>query len=258
MPRTLRAVALTCLTAVAVAVPATANAERWTTTDPREDVRGVQFTPDPPPCGTYAEIEATGAKNEDITRLRVRHTRTHVHLRARFRDLDEQLEQNATFHLATDDGAWMLDILRWQRKDGTFRRVSSFLAETPDEPTPEDIDECGSYGIGMIGINCRTSPQIDHEADVVTAAIPRRCISNPRWVRAGVENYGSGEVDGTPTFLHDQWGDEDDTDSLIVSPLGTRVRAPQGADLRQPVGPEGTLERTIGLVGGPGYRWVRQ
>ncbi|NYJ00879.1 hypothetical protein HNR19_001577 [Nocardioides thalensis] len=258
MPRTLRAVALICLTAVAVALPASANAERWTTTDPREDVRGVQFTPEPPPCGTHAEIVATEATNEDITRLRVRHTRTHVHLRARFRDLDEALEQNVTFHLATDDNAWMLDILRWQRNDGTFRRVQSFLAQTPEEPEPEDIDECGGYMIGMIGINCRTSPEIDHEADVITAAIPRRCVSNPRWVRAGVENYGDSEVGGTPTFLHDQWGDAADTDSLIVSPLGARVRAPRGADVRQTAGPAPTSGRAVGLVGGPGYRWVRQ
>lgn len=255
MFRTLRIAALLCLTAVLVAVPAAANAERWGSPDPQADVRGLQFVPEPLPCGDVVEVDATANSNQDITRLRVRHSRTHVLVRARFRDLDAALEQWVTFHLATNRGAWMLDVDRWQRRDGTFRN-RIFLAETPEEP--DEFGECGEYGYVVAGERCGTGPVIDHDADVVTAAIPRRCISNPRWVRVGVEAYGFLEPEnGAPTYFHDQWGDEDDTDSLIVSPLGARVAAPRGAPLRQTAAAATTAVRRHSF-GGLRYPWVRE
>lgn len=255
--RTLRAVALTCLTVVAVALPVTANAERSVVQDPKRDVTGTQYVPDPPPCGSSVDVDASANTNQDITSLRVRHSRTYIALRARFRDLDVGLEQMTTFHLASEKSAWMLSIYRLQKRDGTFRMLT-FLGKTPKEPDELGPDECG-YMIGIMGISCRTSPQVDHDADVVSATIPRRCLGNPRWVRAGVETYGAARSEeDVATYFFDQWGSEEDRHSLIVSPLGDRVRAPRGADLRRIVGPAGTMERTIGLVGGPGYRWVRQ
>lgn len=258
MPYALRAAALTCLTATAVLLPATAHAERWDVPDPRRDVDGVQVLPEPEPCGTEVDVDTSDRTNEDVTRLRVRHTRTHVRVRARFRDLDETVQSHlVTFHLVTNERAWMLDVFRFQRKDGSPRTMS-FLARTP--AAPDHVDECGDSLIMVVGLSCRKGLVVDLETDTVSASLPRRCLDNPRWVRAGVESHGYLEDDaGTPTYLHDQWGEEAaPADDFLSSPLGPRLAAPRGADLREIAGPAPTSDRGIGLVGGPGYRWVRQ
>lgn len=228
--------------------PSLAHADRWVSPDPKKDVRGIQFVPEPPPCGGVVEVDGSANTNEDITRLRVRHSRTHVMVRARFRDLDSSVEQMVTFHIGTDSGPMMLDLWRSQKKDGTFR-LWNFLAETPDDPDPEEMGECG-FSYGVMGIQCRTSPVLDFETDTATATIPRRCLDDPRWVQVGVESTGFVEgEEGSFTAYYDQWGDEADDSSLIMSPLGARVPAPRGASLYRSAVQAGTIARAHSFEG---------
>ena len=79
VPKLLRGV-IAALAVIAVLAPAAAHAERWAGGDPRGDVEGWHFDPEPEPCGTDTQIDATQNTNSDITRLVVRHTRTAVQL----------------------------------------------------------------------------------------------------------------------------------------------------------------------------------
>jgi hypothetical protein len=222
---------IAALAVATVLAPAAAHAERWAGGDPRGDVQGWHFDPEPQPCGTTSEIDATQNTNSDLTGLVVRHNRTAVRLSLRFRDLDPALEQATMIHIATTARrGWFLIIDRFRGRSGNFR-VVSYLAKEPNYPDPEDLgDGCGNFGFFVTSSPCRIRPEIDLDADVVTATVRRSCLGNPRWVRVGVDAFGwvDPEDPHDKSFISysDEWGVRDDSASPWLPPFGPKVRAP--------------------------------
>lgn len=259
MPRTLRA-ALIGLVCSATFLPGAAHADRWSSPDDSGDVHGMHHDPEPAPCGTVTEVDGSEETNDDITRLRVRHAGSSVHIRARFRDLDPDLEQQLAFHIATGRGRWMLLLDRWENASGQVR-VRTFLGEEPEEPDEEDVDECGGYAVIILGYPCRIGREIDLEGNVVSVAVPRSCLRRPGWVRVGLDAMSFVEPtdpdDTAVSVFSDAWGVSGSTDSWLP-PYGPRVLAPHGAAVAPAADPDHPAgsRRLLGLPGG-GHRVVR-
>ncbi|WP_344777616.1 hypothetical protein [Nocardioides panacisoli] len=195
------------LVAAAVLLPSAAHAERWTGADPRKDVAGFWFSPDPAPCGSHADVDATGDKNDDLVRLTARHADRAVWLKGRFRDLEEESEQWVTFRLRTPAARWELDVNRF-RTDAGKVRVMGFIGRLPKNAPRDD---CGTttFAYTVVGEGCRVYPEVDTDADTVRAHVARRCLGKPRWIEAGV--YANGWVEPTDpedpssTVFSDSW-----------------------------------------------------
>lgn len=209
------------LAAAAVLLPSAAHAEKWTSSDAHQDVDGTTFSPDPEPCGTVTDVDATTDANDDLVALTVRHTARAVLLKARFRDLDPALEQDVQFRVLTADQLWDVDVERYQKPSGDFR-VFGFIG--PIDDTAARADDCGTTtttGSVIAGVGCKLHPEVDSDADTVRARIARACIGGPRWVKVGVTAYGWTEAadptDSTFTVYSDDWQTTD--------ALGPRVTA---------------------------------
>lgn len=247
MPRHLAAIGATTLALVLV-TPAAAHADRWASPDPTGDVVGWHYDPEPAPCGTDTEVDGSGETNEDLTRLSVRHTRRNVVVTTTYRDLDPDKEQLVSLYLRGSTGAWWLDLDRYEARPGRWRTLA-FLAEEPDYPDPDEIGECGFIGIWLAGEPCRMSRSFAFDKEQVVITVPRSCLGDPRWVRAGASSYGFVEPadpsDRTSTGFYDDW-DAGTVLSEWGTPYGPRVRATRGAVVGQRAGDRsraGTGER---------------
>ena len=245
MSRTLRALGATALS-LALLSPVAAHADRWGGSDPAGDVTGWQYQPDPEPCGTFLDVDGAAEAHEDITYLGVRHTRHDVVATVRFSDLDAASELATTIYLRTARGGFWLDLDRFQSRNGQWRTLT-FLAHAPRYPDPEDIDECGGFGFASFDLGCRIAHTVDAAADLVRLTVPRRCIKNPRWVRAGADAYRFIDPeDGTdPTFgaFSDDWSGGTVLTKWRIS-YGPRVAATAGATLvTPPTGPRTGVHR---------------
>ncbi len=244
MSRILRAAGAAGL-ALALLAPA-AHADRWSSTDGAGDVRGWHFDPEPKPCGTDTEVDGSAEANEDITRLIVRHTRRNMVVTTHFRDLDAGLEQMVTVYLRTATGGFWLDVERFQGARGKWR-IITFLSKAPRYPDPEDINECGGFGIISFDIGCRIQREIDADQDFLRVTVPRNCLKNPRWVRVGADAYGFVEPedpeDQSFTVFSDDWDGGTVLTKWQIS-YGPRVPATAGASTEAPsVTPTTTGER---------------
>jgi hypothetical protein len=236
----LRACALLALVAL-LAPLAPAAAETWSGRDPRGDVEGYTYVSpaSEDECPTITDIDGSADTNDDITRLRVRHTATSVIVATRFRDLDARLDQLLMLHIKSADRGWYLDVSRSVGKRGKSRTFT-FLAREPKYPDPDEIDPdgdgCGSFIVASVGLPCpHMAAKVDTDRDVITATLPRTCIRSPRWVRVGAGSAGSEDLDppkGQPDAIsfngyYDVWSDGGaGTDWL--PPFGPRVRVRPG------------------------------
>lgn len=194
--------------AAAVFMPSAAYADKWVSTDEHQDVAGYHYSPDPAPCGTVVDVDGTADTNDDITGLTVRHAAHTVWLKARFRDLDATKEQSVSFHLATPDKKWEIDVERFQKPSGDFR-VFGFFAELPDDAGRADCTGTTEVLVSDMGSGCGIHPALDFDADVVRAHIARKCLENPAWVRVGLDAQGWVEpedpADTSFTGYTDYW-----------------------------------------------------
>lgn len=207
------------LAVAAVLMPSPASAEKWTSTDAHQDVDGTTFSPEPEPCGTVTDVDATTDANDDLVALTVRHTAHALLLKARFRDLDAALEQDVEFRVLTPDQLWDVDVERYQKPSGDFR-VFGFIG--PIDDTAARADDCGTTTGSLIaGVGCKLDPQVDTDADTVRARIARACISGPRWVKVGVAAYGwtdsTDPSDATFTVYSDDWQTTDALGPRVVA-----------------------------------------
>ncbi|MEZ0578943.1 hypothetical protein [Nocardioides sp. MH1] len=215
--------------AITLLAPSAAHADRWGSGDPTGDVQGTQFDPAPEPCGTETDFDASANSNQDITRLVVRHTRRSVVVTSRFRDLDRTLEQSLWVYARSSTGNYWMSVHRTHGVRGRWQ-VRSFVAPEPDLPDPED----GGCGFGLVVYDepCRSRPTIDFASDVVSLAVPRRCLGFPRWVRVGVSAYAWMDPeepdDPASVSFHDEWDGGTEL-SPWLPPYGPRVRATRGA-----------------------------
>lgn len=231
MPRILRAAGAAALPAALVAAllaPTAAVADSWRVTDPRGDVAGWHYDPEPEPCGTSTVVDASDQGNVDITGLGVRHTRRAVVLTTRFRELDPDQGQMVDLAIRSSTGGWELDLYRDAPGDGGWQTYSSLNRE-PKYPDPDDLEECEGFGIVIDVTPCGIGRDVDFAKDLVRLSVPRSCLGNPRWVRVGVGTYDFiDDGGGSFTYFSDEW-DGGTVVSPWLPPIGPRVRATRGA-----------------------------
>lgn len=200
MIRRLSLVAVSAVVPLAL-VPAAAQAAHWSGAEATGDATTYSFDPEPPPCGSITEAPTpTG----DITRLVVRHTRTAVQLTLVVDGLRKATDIDATFDLSTHRTDWQVDVSRW---DGD---VSVDLMDVPEYPTDEELAQAEADGDCFFvetssGEGCgRIRGDVDVDAGRITATVPRSCLGNPHWVRAGGSVYGSVKG-GRGASFEDEW-----------------------------------------------------
>lgn len=239
MPRTLGVLGATTLT-LALLVPASAQAETWGSSDPSGDVRGVRYDPDPAPCGTETDLDATDETNVDITGLQVRHTRRSVAVTTRFRDLVAEHEHNLDFGFSTPRRSFGLLLFRTDPRSGRWATDSVFFTQPFFAHSPGG---CGGYGIVISGIRCGIETRFDFVHDLVRLDLPRACFGNPRWVRVGVRASFSSEDGRSEEYYSDEWGHSAADANPFLPPLGSRVATPRGARIGGHI-PDGGIHRS--------------
>ncbi|WP_183095632.1 hypothetical protein [Nocardioides stalactiti] len=229
------------LGAVALSVallPSTAEADRWTGGDAEGDVRGWHYSPEPKPCGTDTVVNGSAEVTNDITGLEVRHTRRSLVMTTTFRDLDPDLEVMVTNYVRTPRGGYWLDLVRFQRPNGTWR-VLTFLSKAPRYPDPDQVNECGAFGFVSTGLRCRIGREIDPVGDVVRLTLPRTCLQSPDWVRVGADAVRFVETDDPDDETFTVFSDDFDGGTVLTKwkiSYGPRVHS-TGV-----VGPSGDME----------------
>ena len=197
---------------VPVAIAAPALAERWTASDPRGDVSGYQLDPEPAPCGTATDVDASDNTTTDITRLAVRHTQEYVLVTVRFRNLLRG-DHHTWVHLRTGDrDGYGISIDRLT--NGSL--VADLYREPP--PTPPGNEGCVERVVAVV--ECDPLSVGHHVAhDYVLVRIPRDCIGRPGFIRAGAESHR--HKDGT--FYSDRWAPPGSRANFWPGPFGPRV-----------------------------------
>jgi hypothetical protein len=89
------------------------------------------------------------------------------------------------------------------------------------EPKLGEPDECGVETDLRLELNCPAlEGSIFAARDVVSVLIPRRCLKDPRWVRASANNYGWV----AHTIFDDRWNPPGTPKGGPFGPYGPRVR----------------------------------
>lgn len=248
MPRILRiaagALALTLL------APAAATADRWSVQDEAGDVSGTRWSPEPDPCGTVEEIDATEETHTDLTGVSVRHSRRMMTVTTRFRGLDPFYGIDLVINIRSSTGGWWLDLTRYLDGRGWWKS-RAFLGREPKFPDPDDLGECEGYGVVIVGEGCRIERDVDFARDLVRLGVPRRCLDNPRWVRVAVSTHRSVASDEPEDPAYELYSDEWDGGvelSEWMPPFGPRVRAAAGATTKPPSGDHDGLLRQHRII----------
>ncbi|KQV73477.1 hypothetical protein ASC64_18740 [Nocardioides sp. Root122] len=220
----MRHVAAHTLTTVALAATllalsaGSASADRWWGADRAGDVKQWSYSPEPPPCGTFAEETTPQDASTDIVGLSVRHEGDTVEMRAHLRNLTGWGDRWITFEIQTDRRPYSVTIPRNPAK----HPEDVWLMDASDVPEP--ADECGGTGTLNFGVPCEgLTTSASSREDYVAVVVPRSCLGSPRWVKVGLQ---SARTVGK-RYRYDSWRryvpDPQPTDSLI-GPLGPRVR----------------------------------
>lgn len=214
-----RTLATVALASTLVALPAgSASADRWWGADRSGDVRQWSYSPEPPPCGTFAEETTPQDASTDIVGLSVRHEGDTVEVRAHLRNLTGWGDRSVTFEIDTDRRPYSVLVLR----NPTRHPADPWLMDASGTPSPPD--ECGSYSTVNFGVPCEgLTAAASSRDDLVSVVIPRSCLDEPQWVKVGLRSSRTvGE-----RYRGDVWRrpelDAQPTSSLL-GPLGPRVR----------------------------------
>ena len=203
--------------AIVIGGAGVAAGDSWHGADPRGDVTGHRYDPEPEPCGTDTELDASADNSTDITHLIVRHEKYAVVVVVRFNDLGWSRQQSTVIAIKTPTRAYTADVFR-SRTDGTAE-VYLFPSEPP--PPPDPNDECGFVTTIEAGVGCRNlEGRIAPDHDLVSVRVPRRCIGYPTWVKGGARASRWLE-DGA---VHsDTWAPEGTEGTSWFGPVGPQV-----------------------------------
>ena len=157
----LRAALLAAALATALLAPTGASAQSLRIDDPTGDSWHELYAGGAPRPTGYEP--AGSAPNSDIVRVKVSHTARRVKVRTTYVDLVNNAEGViAVTKIRTDEG---------------LRRRAWAVKEAAGEPTR-------GYLTGGGRTTCRgIREKIDFGTDVATVTVPRRCLSDPRWVK---------------------------------------------------------------------------
>ncbi len=216
MTRMLRALITTTLSIALMGLTATAaHAERWWGRDRAADVQQVGISLDPPPCGSVVVTSAPQDTSTDLVGLSVVHGRDDVVLRAHYRGFRAPgLNREVVFDLVTDGRDYQVLVSRWSTDGPPLVE----LRTAPSEPEPAG---CDTYTTNQFSVPCPTGMALSFRAarEIVEVTVPRTCLGDPRWVRAGARSHRL--VNGRPRI--DVWGRPDIGTVLDAPPLSPRV-----------------------------------
>ncbi len=145
-----------------VAIGAPAHADTITTRDARHDVQRQ------PPSENAEPTLAPSRREGDVISFRVAHRADRVLLRIRYDRLSRPRHRQQVVHVVS--------MRTWR----TGLSTASLIA-TKDEPQGTLLWEGRRPHRTCDGLRTR----IDYRADRVIFSVPRECLGNPRWVRAG-------------------------------------------------------------------------
>lgn len=191
-------ISLAAAVSVLVLVPVAANAQVVTVTDAARDV--VSGAPEDE---TYTTPEPQRLEG-DVLSQRVDHRARVVRVTLRHSQLTRAAKKDSIVHavaLRTNEG----------------QRAEVFLLVQGKRYQGERMFTVNGKDRRCKGLSTR----IDYARDTVQFTVPRRCLSNPRWVEVGAGTAYSKEVEGGRTYADDANLDGRVADDLAFGP---RVR----------------------------------
>ena len=166
--RSTRALGIAALCAALVAVtPGAAQAQTVTDPDAVGDV--ITFNEDD------ADVPVPERTLNDVSATTLTHSARRVAIRLEYVDLSKRADdyQGLFIAVVTDEGA--------------RRRVSL------DAWQGHWSGENQMYGRNYRDVRCAVRHDIDYEANTMKVSFPRRCASNPRWVKFRAISYAQGD-----------------------------------------------------------------
>jgi len=154
----------------ALATAAPASADRVIHRDARHDVMKVDFS-----SGDAELVPAPHAPAGDVTRAMIDHRYRRVVLKLRYAELERRGFRFELAELSTSGGGHFVVFLDTAKDLGWQGRVG--LVDLTDA-TDLDLN---------VWRPCRGLwHEVDYEQNTVKLSVPRRCLDNPRWIRAGI------------------------------------------------------------------------
>jgi hypothetical protein len=186
--RSLSIFAVTAGLTVAAAGPATAQS--LTHLDQRGDVQSISME-------SEEQSPAPNVKNGDIVRTAIHHRQHRIAVRIKFAQLRRV--------------GFRGDFVRVVTNEGVRRDVMAFAGPGMWRGEAEMTRPNGKP------VECDIRLGIDYDKNVVTMSFPRKCVSDPRWVRVGVGSFWSkGETE--EAYMDDAQRDGKVTEYLKLSP----------------------------------------
>ena len=131
-------------------------------------------------------IDTTTDPSTDITSFRAARSHTGLVLVATFHDLLPRVQQDVEFDVRTSHGREVNVGVSRTPDTG----VSVTIGDAPDPvQAAADAEQC-SAAATIVGLDDCTglTGRMDDRADRVVVRVPRDCLGDPRWVRAGVSS----------------------------------------------------------------------
>lgn len=183
--------------AVLVGLTVPAHAESETIRDKRRDVQTVVLGEDP---GAEPTIEAApGVADPDIVRTRISHTRNRLVVQMKLRKIKARPHFQA-ISVRTNQSRY---------------EITSSIGAGLDKGV--EITRARGREVECEGAEVT----LDRRKGLITTAVPRSCLADPRWVRVGAAVM-------TMNWAFDVWLDEARGDSININqeqlPLGPRLR----------------------------------
>ena len=130
------------------------------------------------------DIDTTPDPSTDITAFRAEGSNRGVVLVADFHDLLPDVQQHVEFDLRTSQGRDV--IVSVERREEAAGPVGVTMGDAPDPVESAAVECTAGATVAEVGGCPGLTGRMDARADLVTVQVPRHCLGNPRWVRAGV------------------------------------------------------------------------
>ena len=163
-------------------------------------------------------IDSTPDPSTDITALRAGPSGTGLLLVATFHDLLPRVQQDVEFDLRTSRGRELnVGVVRTRNNE-----VLVTIGDAPDlVRAVAAAEECSARATITEPDACAgLAARMDARRDLVTVDVPRECLGNPRWVRAGAS---SARYVSPSRIPHDVWLPPHGNPHASFGPLGPWV-----------------------------------
>jgi hypothetical protein len=169
------------------------------------------------PCPSVEVSTARRDAATDIVGLSVRHSGHAVVVRAHLRTLGAWRHRSIAFPVETDGRDFEVSV---GASRGRAPRADLSTAPRASEP-----DACGHYMTQQTGVPCAGGVTVRKvpARNVVSVRVPRVCIGQPRWVRAGLQVDRFQAIAGGRARV-DVWGRPDVRLPIDPIPMSPRVR----------------------------------